>query len=158
MINLAEWDGRITHDGVTAALAEEFGRHFGLTDPAKVTIEESDVTRVQEICDRRDQLESWETVFGSTPDFAQSFHHSFSWGAATIKIACSRGRIAKADVEVQSATVGALLRETLEGSPFQSTAVAAQMEQALIGTSELSVEERIQVKQLINWLCLCISD
>lgn len=95
--NLNEWtsDRRATHDQFVAAMVQSFNEEFGLSaEPTHVDPE--DQPEIEKLVQ---ELESWDWIYGQTPEFTHDLSHDFAWGKVGVHIHSKRGLILAATFE-----------------------------------------------------------
>ncbi|KAF8988660.1 hypothetical protein BGZ52_005181 [Haplosporangium bisporale] len=52
----------------------------------------------------RDDMKTWDWMFGQTPEFTHTLEHEFSWGSVVATINSKEGKIVRADIDSSEAT------------------------------------------------------
>ncbi|KZV96976.1 Lipoyltransferase and lipoate-protein ligase [Exidia glandulosa HHB12029] len=90
--NLRQWKPDASHEQFVQAAVESFRQEFDVErEPA--FIDEGDFQDVQQVRQSIDELQTWECVYGQTPEFTHSLAQDFSWGAVTVDIHSKHGVI-----------------------------------------------------------------
>ncbi|KAJ2747868.1 hypothetical protein GGI20_000163 [Coemansia sp. BCRC 34301] len=97
VVNLCDYSLAIDHSSFCDAVLRQFAHTFA--PPEEVTT--VDTSRDLRTVDERARIQTWDWLYGQTPEFIHRFHQSFSWATVFVSITAHHGRIT--DISVDTA-------------------------------------------------------
>ncbi|KAF9349462.1 Biotin/lipoate A/B protein ligase [Mortierella sp. AD094] len=85
-----------------------------------IIVDEALVQTIEGVKTIREDMKTWEWMFGQTPEFTYKLDNKFSWGAVNISITSKEGLITQVDIDAKD--------ETIEDGSMALTALAVGME------------------------------
>ncbi|KAH8550210.1 hypothetical protein BGW37DRAFT_513755 [Umbelopsis sp. PMI_123] len=162
--NLRSYSYTIDHQQFCDAVIEEFTYIYNDNNPVQATIfakdEISDLP--EEVVNSRDELTSWDWIYGQTPEFTHDFEMDFSWGTVIAFIRSRHGKITEASLtstisEAQEVMVISALEQALHGCKYSRQGVndaRAKIEHNIPGL--INPSNRNLVKDLCHKLQLTL--
>ncbi|KAF7294224.1 Lipoyltransferase/lipoate-protein ligase [Mycena chlorophos] len=90
--NLRSFSDRAEHDLFSELLVEQFRRVYE-SDGEPQFLDEEQMLDIEEVRSMVDELQTWDWLYGQTPQFTYSIQHKFQWGSLTADISSKHGRI-----------------------------------------------------------------
>nr|GAT57196.1 lipoyltransferase/lipoate-protein ligase [Mycena chlorophos] len=90
--NLRSFNERAEHDLFSELLVEQFRRVYE-SDGEPQFLYEEQMLDIEEVRSMVNELQTWEWLYGQTPQFTYSIQHKFQWGSLTADISSKHGRI-----------------------------------------------------------------
>ncbi|KAF9382183.1 Biotin/lipoate A/B protein ligase [Mortierella sp. AD011] len=85
-----------------------------------IIVDEALVQTIEGVKTIREDMKTWEWMFGQTPEFTYKLNNKFPWGAVDVTITSKEGLITHVDIDAKD--------ETTEDSSMALTALAVGME------------------------------
>ncbi|KAF8977386.1 Biotin/lipoate A/B protein ligase [Entomortierella lignicola] len=85
-----------------------------------IVVDEALVQTIEGVKKTREEMKSWEWMFGQTPEFTYKLDNKFSWGTVNMSIKSKEGLIIQVDVDT--------IDDSLEDGNMALTALAVGME------------------------------
>lgn len=144
--NLTEFAPEITVDGMKEQLVQAFSDVYGFP-VREIGPEEIDQ---DEILSLREQLSSWEWLYGRKIPFTFQAEHRFPWGGAQLQMEVDEGIVCAVNFysDALDADMVNRLSDVLEGQKYQGRALAAAVNQALAGND---LQQRMKA-DVSDWL------
>ncbi|ORY91037.1 hypothetical protein BCR43DRAFT_498395 [Syncephalastrum racemosum] len=106
----------------------------------------------------KNELQTWDWVYGQTPEFTNQMQHEFSWGSVSALIRSRHGVITEADLTTSAAgahevTVASAIGVALRGTRYSDTAVQEALQkinQEIPGL--INPENEAIAEELTRWL------
>ncbi|CAO3661164.1 unnamed protein product [Umbelopsis ramanniana] len=128
--NLRSYSYTIDHQQFCEAVIEEFLYTHNDNIPVEPTIfSKDDISNLpEEVMKSKEELTSWDWIYGQTPEFTHDFEMNMSWGTVTAFIRSRHGRVTEASLtstvsEAQEVMVIAALEEALLGCKYSPQGV-----------------------------------
>lgn len=163
VINLTEMKPDLSVDQVVSDLAQEYGLHYGKTitksRKAKVEVENSEVTDMAKI---RNELTSWDWIYGMTPKFRLEKHINLVHGGvearATLQVHVDKGVFRSFEIDSEHDVIKAHARkfDHLVGTKFDYKEAMVNVVKtidasAMIGYEQLFATHLLQMIQEANF-------
>lgn len=144
--NLMEYAPEMTIDGMRERLVHAFSNVYGL--PVEVmNQEEFDQEEIQKF---RDQLSSWEWLYGRKIPFTCQTGKRFAWGGVELHLKVEAGMVQEAEIYSDALDVELIpyLADAMIGERYQTDALLEAICQVPVGNS-LQETMKQDVKQLV---------
>ncbi|KAI8368161.1 uncharacterized protein BYT42DRAFT_585514 [Radiomyces spectabilis] len=137
--NLREYSYTIDHQQFCESVLSEFVDAYNDGLPIEpVVFNETNVHQLPEkVENTRKELQTWDWIWGQTPEFTHNVDHQFSWGAVRASIRSRHGMILEADLSTGSGdadqvTIISAIGVALEGCRYSQNAVMDAIEKIKI--------------------------
>ncbi|CDH59247.1 lipoyltransferase and lipoate-protein ligase [Lichtheimia corymbifera JMRC:FSU:9682] len=158
--NLREYSYTIDHQQFCESVLNEFTYDYnGGLDVEPIVFDESHVDSLpQRVHDMRKELQTWDWIYGQTPEFTNEMKTDFDWGHVDGLIRCRHGIITEAELTSDATgahpvTVLAALSNALIGCRYSEQPVNAAIAKIQNNVPGLmNPENQSMVHQLVEWL------
>ncbi|KAF9318417.1 Biotin/lipoate A/B protein ligase [Podila horticola] len=107
---LRESSFTVDHQSFCDAIRTEFLKRYAYDqwrqneEGEAITVDDALIETLPAVQAVRDDMKTWEWMFGQTPEFTHTLEHEFSWGSVVAKINSKEGKIVRADIDTSEAT------------------------------------------------------
>ncbi|KAF9938778.1 Biotin/lipoate A/B protein ligase [Mortierella alpina] len=125
-----------------------------------VMVDEAMVERMEGVKKIRDDMKTWEWMFGQTPEFSYRLEKDFSWGSIDMTIKSKEGLITDVDVTSIDPTINAqslpltALGIGMEGQRYDQQGIDLAVERIMYEAPEVLVPPGAaeKLKDVVQWL------
>ncbi|KAI9485521.1 MAG: hypothetical protein EXX96DRAFT_474862 [Benjaminiella poitrasii] len=126
--NLRDYSFTIDHQQFCESVLSEFVLAYNDGIPVKPIIFNDTSRLPKQVETTRQELMTWEWIYGQTPEFTNTVDTNFSWGNVKAHILSRHGKIIKADITtdkdmMHESTITAAISVALEGLSYSRFAV-----------------------------------
>ncbi|KAI8057969.1 hypothetical protein BDF22DRAFT_663100 [Syncephalis plumigaleata] len=102
--NLREYSYTIDHLSFCEAVHGEFRRLHDSENSSRamIYVDEAFVENQPKIKEYREQLMTWDWIYGQTPKFTHTIEHTFDWAHIRITLHCHHGRVKSVELDASS--------------------------------------------------------
>ncbi|KAI9251211.1 hypothetical protein BY458DRAFT_536151 [Sporodiniella umbellata] len=156
--NLREYSFTIDHQQFCESVLFEFLKAYNDGEGVEPIIFNQKSTLPQRVKETRDELKTWEWIYGQTPEFTNSTNKEFSWGQVQSSLTIRQGKITKADIATNPKSgphsmLLAAISVAIEGLNYSEKAVEEAIEKVCEQVPELiNSENRYIVDDVQCWL------
>lgn len=146
--NLQYFNPSVVHEAFENATIKAFQEHYNISEEV-IYVEADAYSQVPEIQHSMDELQSWDWLFGQTPEFTYSFSQSFDWGEMKVEIRSKHGRITACDFKGRGVdqTVVRLIRDKAVGLRYGEMGKPEDLD-----WKSLEVPKSLQAQEIWNWI------
>ncbi|CEQ39111.1 SPOSA6832_00624 [Sporobolomyces salmonicolor] len=149
--NLREWSQALDHDRFVEGVAGEFARRYGTSGEIK-RIDESEAEGNEYLSEVMEELESWDWMYGQTPEFTHDLVGSGAFDDLTLSIHSRHGLITSATISSPPSdatlwSAASELCQVLEGDRYGTMGRAKSYVE-----STPAGEAKTRLAELVGWL------
>ncbi|RCI04486.1 Biotin/lipoate A/B protein ligase [Rhizopus stolonifer] len=131
--NLRNYSYTVDHQQFCESVLSEFITSYNDGIPVQPIVFNKDSSLPKQIEATRQELRTWDWIYGQTPEFTNTLEHQFKWGHVKAHLLVKHGKIIKADMTTNNAlvhepTITAAIAVSLEGMPYSFTVVDEAIE------------------------------
>ncbi|KAG0257501.1 hypothetical protein DFQ27_005077 [Actinomortierella ambigua] len=119
-------------------------------------IDEAYIERLPAVQKLRDEMKTWDWVYGQTPEFTYTMDKVFPWGSVKFSLKSKEGKFVKVDVETSQAIASFPLTALcvgMEGLRYDSDGLDEAVKRIEEEAPEvLCADGRLYVQQVVAWL------
>ncbi|KAJ2038967.1 hypothetical protein H4S04_007227 [Coemansia sp. S16] len=150
VVNLRDYSLSLDHSSFCDAVLRQFANTFA--PPGEVTV--VDTVGDQRTVDERCRIQTWDWLYGQTPEFTHRLHRSFAWATVFATVTARHGRI----TDVSIGTAESALQPP-PGSRLLFADVAARLKGVRYHPSDINEcllpvidSDSPRASELCNWL------
>ncbi|KAI8977173.1 hypothetical protein BDF20DRAFT_906358 [Mycotypha africana] len=126
--NLRNYSYTVDHQFFCESVTSEFALAYNSGMKVEPIIFDQNSTFPDQVLKIREELTTWDWIFGQTPEFVNTVEGRLDWGPVHAEIVSRHGIITKADIRtnnnlVYEPTITAAISVALEGLPYSHSAV-----------------------------------
>ncbi|KAL1922297.1 uncharacterized protein VTP21DRAFT_9836 [Calcarisporiella thermophila] len=153
--NLRDFSWTVDHPSFCEAVTDLFINKYNFNDAAiePTMVDEASALSISEVKRVKEELETWNWIYGQTPEFTYEFEHTFEWGNVQGKIKSRHALINEIELKTDSswARLIGTMEDALIGCQFDMNGISQAMRK-LAEFGPISREEEIVVHQVWDWL------
>ncbi|CAO3640939.1 unnamed protein product [Mucor hiemalis] len=156
--NLRDYSFTVDHQQFCESVLAEFVTAYNDGIPVEPIIFDRNSPLPNAVNETRQELKTWDWIYGQTPEFTNTAETDFNWGHVKAIINCKHGKIIKADITtnnnlVHEPTIAAAISVALEGLPYSRFAVDEAIEKIKLEVPGLINSDNDHISQSISeWL------
>ena len=147
--NLVEFNNKINHENLSAAIIEAFCEYYGQTVDVE-ELDENTLANEPSLNKYYQQMADWEWRFGKTPEFSHQLETRFDWGLIDLHMDIKQAVISEVVIFSDALNVELieLLKETLTGIKYDKHEIQAKLDNLQTAHSDLAA----QINDFEQWL------
>ncbi|KAF9950453.1 Biotin/lipoate A/B protein ligase [Mortierella alpina] len=163
---LRESSFTIDHQSFCEATRTEFLKRYAFDqwrqnmEGEPVLVDEAMIEQMEGVKKIRDDMKSWEWMFGQTPEFSYRLENAFSWGSVDMTIKSKEGLITDVDVTSIDPTINAqslpltALGIGMEGQRYDQQGIDLAVERVMYEAPEVLAPPGAagKLKDVVQWL------
>ncbi|KAF9919028.1 Biotin/lipoate A/B protein ligase [Lobosporangium transversale] len=163
---LREYSFTIDHLSFCEATKAEFLKKYAFEQWRQnleedfIVVDDVMINEIEDVKLIRDDMKTWEWMFGQTPEFTYRLEHVFSWGIVNIVITSKEGLICKVNIDSMDDSIGAqslsltALSVGMEGQRYDRQGLDLAVERIKNEAPEVfSQHSAIEmIRDVVNWL------
>lgn len=131
--NLREYSFTVDHQQFCDSVLSEFVKAYNDGQTVKPIVFDKDSVLPDKVNETRDELKTWDWIYGQTPEFSNSAEKDFTWGHVKSNLTVRQGKITKAEITTDStadyeSTIAAAISVALEGLRYSEDVVKEAIE------------------------------
>ncbi|KAG0238150.1 Biotin/lipoate A/B protein ligase [Actinomortierella wolfii] len=152
----------IDHLPFCEAVRDEFLKRYALDrwkrneEDEFTIVDEAYIEKLPAVQKLRDEMKTWEWMYGQTPEFTYTLDKAFSWGNAKFSIKAKEGKFVSVDVDTSQAMATMPLTALcvgMEGQRYGATGLEMAVKRIETEAPEvLSANGGLYVQQAVAWL------
>ncbi|KAI8140790.1 hypothetical protein BJV82DRAFT_645542 [Fennellomyces sp. T-0311] len=157
--NLRNYSYTIDHQQFCESVLYEFIRDYNDGQEIEPIVFDGSHVLPQRALDMADELQTWDWIYGQTPEFTNRIATEFKWGHVDGMIRSRHGIITEADftspdaADAQSVTVLSAISNALRGCRYSEKAMETALEKINTNVPGLINPENEEiVQQLVQWI------
>ncbi|CAO0790088.1 unnamed protein product [Mucor circinelloides] len=156
--NLRDYSFTVDHQQFCESVLAEFVVAYNDGMPVEPIIFNQQSVLPNKVKETRQELKTWDWIYGQTPEFTNTIETDFNWGHVKCHILSRHGKILKADISTNNnllhePTIAAAISVALEGLPYSQFAVDEAIEKINTEVPGLINSENDHIaKDISNWL------
>ncbi|GJJ77224.1 lipoate---protein ligase [Entomortierella parvispora] len=163
---LRESSFTIDHLSFCEAVRTEFLKRYAFDtwrqnlEGEPVIVDEALVDSIDGVKTIRDDMRTWEWMYGQTPEFTYQLGHTFSWGSVNVSIRSKEGQIIRSDIESTDMTNSmpslalTALGIGMEGQRYDEQGLDEAVQRVMYEAPEVLAPTggAEQIKDVVKWL------
>ncbi|RDD41543.1 Lipoyltransferase 1, mitochondrial [Trichoplax sp. H2] len=159
VINLSQINNAITYDNLCSKIASTFTKTFHpkINNEELLDINPSTESNYPGIASLRNEMKSWDWIYGKTPDFEIHQSSNLSMGKVTISVVIRKGIISEIKLDVSKAIPSAIIDEIssgLVGCRYGTEDVSGIV--YYLEAKSDGMNSRTRTAELIRWLMIIL--
>ncbi|CEG77296.1 hypothetical protein RMATCC62417_12077 [Rhizopus microsporus] len=120
--NLRDYSYTVDHQQFCESVLSEFVKAYNDGEPVEPIVFDKNSVLPKKVIETRNELTTWDWIYGQTPEFTNSVETDFEWGHVKAHFLVRHGKIMSASITTDSQsmygpTISAAISVALEGKP-----------------------------------------